>query len=210
MTTPTTISAAAPPREAAPRPVPDVTGRIAHPAFRPVVHTARLVLRPLGESDVPAIVAMLGDLAVSKMLARIPHPFTPEDGQAYLAFARWRSVAQRGIEFGVAHRDRLIGAVGLNNLGGRSRIAYWLGRGHWGRGYATEAVGAVVAYAFETLGVRMLRAGVFVDNPASLHVLVKLGFRPTRRPEAQSLARNEPRQHIATVLTRVRFQGLNP
>jgi len=47
-----------------------------------------------------------------------------------------------------------------------------------------------------------------VDNPASLHVLAKLGFRRIGVRTSLSLARNERVEHIATVLTRRRFRSL--
>ena len=50
---------------------------------------------------------------------------------------------------------------------------------HWGRGYATEAARAVMAHAFERLGVKGLFAGHNPKNTASRHLLAKLGFRYT-------------------------------
>ena len=47
---------------------------------------------------------------------------------------------------------------------------------HWGRGYATEAARAVIAYAFDELGYETLEAGARVTNPASRRVLEKCGY----------------------------------
>ena len=46
----------------------------------------------------------------------------------------------------------------------------------WGRGYAPEAAGAVLQYAFEELGLNRVWAQHFTRNPASGRVLEKLGF----------------------------------
>jgi RimJ/RimL family protein N-acetyltransferase len=46
----------------------------------------------------------------------------------------------------------------------------------WGRGYASEAARAVVAYAFEQRGLDLLHAGHHPENVASRAVLLKLGF----------------------------------
>ena len=62
---------------------------------------------------------------------------------------------------------------------GGHEFGYWLTPDAWGRGYATEAGRAMVSAARYTLGLRRLKAGHFVDNPASGRVLTKLGFRPT-------------------------------
>jgi RimJ/RimL family protein N-acetyltransferase len=183
----------------------DVAGRVVHRCFCPVVETPRLVLRPLNVRDVEDIVSTIGDYEVSKMLARVPHPYTRDHAAAFVAFAQRNAVARRGIAFGVTLAGRVIGVVGLDAIRARNRIGYWFARRHWGRGYATEAVGAVAAYAFEVLGVRVLRAGVFVDNPASLRVLAKIGFRRIGMRTSLSLARNQRVDHVATVLTRARF-----
>lgn len=50
---------------------------------------------------------------------------------------------------------------------------------HWGGGYATEAGGAVIHHAFETMRVPKLFAAHHPQNPASAAVLKKLGFRRT-------------------------------
>jgi RimJ/RimL family protein N-acetyltransferase len=54
-------------------------------------------------------------------------------------------------------------------------MGYWIARGHWGRGFATEACAALVDIA-RTLGAATLEGSHFVDNPASGRVLEKLRF----------------------------------
>ena len=56
-------------------------------------------------------------------------------------------------------------------------FGYWLGKPFWGLGYATEAAQRLVRFAFDELGLRRVHAGWFHDNPASGHVLAKLGAR---------------------------------
>ena len=56
-------------------------------------------------------------------------------------------------------------------------FGYWLGKPFWGQGYATEAAQRLTRYAFEGLGRETIHAGWFYDNPASGHVLAKLGAR---------------------------------
>ena len=77
---------------------------------------------------------------------------------------------------------RMIGGVGIHaNDEGESELGYWLTPDAWGRGYATEAAAAVVRTARDTLRLKRLVSGHFIDNPASGKVLRKLGFRPTGR-----------------------------
>jgi [ribosomal protein S5]-alanine N-acetyltransferase len=54
----------------------------------------------------------------------------------------------------------------------------------WGRGYATEAAGAVVAYALERLGHTTVKADVDEPNAASVRVLEKLGLKRVRSATA--------------------------
>ena len=62
---------------------------------------------------------------------------------------------------------------------GTPELGYWLGVDHWGKGYATEALHAVIDYAFTDLDHAALQAGARVTNPASRRVLEKCGFQWT-------------------------------
>ncbi len=55
-------------------------------------------------------------------------------------------------------------------------IAYSVDVGHQGRGFATEAAGAVVRFAFDELNLHRIETGYFPHNAASGKVLRKLGF----------------------------------
>jgi len=57
-----------------------------------------------------------------------------------------------------------------------AEIGYWLGEPFWGRGIATEALGAMTEYAFAHFDICRLEAGVFEWNPASARVLEKNGY----------------------------------
>ena len=64
-----------------------------------------------------------------------------------------------------------------------AEIGYWLGKDFWGKGYATEAVQSVVAYAFEELSLVRLWAGAYQENTPSQRVLEKCGFYPHHTDE---------------------------
>ena len=59
-------------------------------------------------------------------------------------------------------------------------LGYWIGRTHWGRGYATAATRAVIALAFTLLDLDLLRASHLTRNPASGRVLEKCGLQLLR------------------------------
>ncbi|NMM99492.1 acetyltransferase [Bifidobacterium sp. DSM 109958] len=62
-------------------------------------------------------------------------------------------------------------------LGGNAlEVGYWIGRPFWGRGYATEALRAVLAYAFETLRVDAVWGAHYTENARSGHVMDRCGM----------------------------------
>jgi hypothetical protein len=53
----------------------------------------------------------------------------------------------------------------------------WLGAAYQRRGFGTEMRAAVLQLAFDHLGATAARSGAFTDNPASLRISEKLGYR---------------------------------
>lgn len=67
-------------------------------------------------------------------------------------------------------------AVRLENEGHTAEIGYTLASGHWGRGYAVEAAGALVEYLFDVLGIDRVWGELHPDNRPSAMVLERLGM----------------------------------
>ena len=179
---------------------------IVNPRLEPRIKTPRLVLRSLREADLGAIVAGIGDLAVSRMLARAPYPYRQADALAFFASAARNAAAGRSLFLVIEHDGTLIGGIAIDAMPVLCEFGYWLTRPWWGHGFATEAASAILAYAFDRLHLRLIRSGVFVDNPASLRVQTKLGFSRVGTSLKHSLARRSEVAHIDTVLTRGRFR----
>jgi RimJ/RimL family protein N-acetyltransferase len=178
------------------------------PLLEPTIVTRRLVLRPPRRNDLDPLVAAIDDASVSRMLAVVPHPYRRSDGLAFLTSASKAAKAGRTLNLSIFSDGTLIGGIGISGLPGRCELGYWLARACWGRGFATEAGHAVLAYAFDVLGLRLIRSGVFTDNPGSRRVQAKLGFRRVGLSGRRSLARNAVVEHIDTVLTRRRSEAL--
>lgn len=142
---------------------------------RPDLVTGRLVLRRPADRDMGAIVGIVGNREVARRLARVPHPYGPDDARFFLdrvVPAEWVwAITMRGA-------DPLLGVVGLTPGGGAdtAELGYWLSPAYWGRGIVTEAATAVVSFGFEELGLSVVTSGYFEGNPASGRVLRKLGF----------------------------------
>ena len=146
------------------------------------VRTQRLTLRPGWIEDAPALSRAVGHWEVCSKLAMAPWPYALGDAEQFLATQQDVEHPVMLIHEHVGVTTRMIGAIGLHpDAQGDIELGYWLAPDAWGRGYATEAGRAVVRAARESLRLKRLVSGHFIDNPASGKVLRKLGFRPTGR-----------------------------
>ena len=167
-----------------------------------ILESERLNLRPPRPWDVQDIAVWLGDPAVSRMLARIPHPYTEEHAEDFLALPP----DGRHVFVIEAKPDgRFLGMIGLHPDGEGYELGYWLGKPYWGLGYASEAAARMLAYGFETLGLETVRAGWFLDNPASGHLLAGLGGRHNGSRLRFCAARNADVLCHDMLLTRANF-----
>ena len=144
--------------------------------------TERLLLRPGWREDAPALFRAIADEAIVRNLATAPWPYRPEDAETFLMRERGTHDAACLIFLRTEGAPRLVGGIGFGPMPGRvgmREFGYWIARPFWGLGFATEAGLALIANARDTLRLKRLDAGHFLDNPASGRVLAKLGFKPT-------------------------------
>jgi RimJ/RimL family protein N-acetyltransferase len=146
---------------------------------QPILATGRLLLRPFTLADAPAVQRLAGDYAVAATTL-LPYPYP--DGLAEAWITSLCEGAERGeaAAFAVtlAGTGRLIGGVRLqiDPDHARGELGFWIAQACWGRGYATEAVRAVIGYAFSALGLHRVHAIHFSRNPASGRVMEKCGM----------------------------------
>ncbi|MGH6726606.1 MAG: GNAT family N-acetyltransferase [Pseudolabrys sp.] len=147
-----------------------------HEASIPVLETKRLALRAPRLEDAKTVAMLANDRRIAENTARIPHPYKMSDAESFIGGANKSGEAA----FLITLRDKtVIGACGLFMQEETPELGYWLGVEHWGQGYATEALHAVIDYAFTDLAHEALQAGARVTNPASRRVLEKSGFQWT-------------------------------
>ena len=139
------------------------------------IETKRLKLRALRMSDATRIAQLCGDPAVATMILRAPLPYLEVAAEGFIMTMAARKPLGHDFVFAAdLEGEGLIGMIGAHRLNdGAFEVGYWYGRPYWGRGLATEALGAFLAEA-RSLGD--LHAGHFTDNPASGRVLEKSGF----------------------------------
>jgi len=138
--------------------------------------TERLLLRPGWAEDAPELARAIADEQVVRNLATAPWPYRQEDAEAFLAAPRDPVMPSFLITERTDGAPRIVGSCGLGRRpSGAVEMGYWIGRQHWGKGFATEASRALIEIA-KALKLPRLEASHFLDNPASGRVLEKLGF----------------------------------
>lgn len=87
----------------------------------------------------------------------------------------------RSYEFAITNKENgeLLGAIALSNnqKSKNGAIAYWIGEKYWGKGYGTEAVKALIDFAFEEKKLHKVFARYFKSNPASGKIMEKIGMK---------------------------------
>ncbi len=155
-----------------------VVGAILRESSIPVLEAERLTLRAPCLEDAETVAMLANDRRIAENTAQIPHPYRLADAEKFIAAA---NKAQDEATFLITLEDAtVIGACGIAlREGPAPELGYWIGAAYWGQGFATEAVRAVIDYAFADLGYDSLQAGARVTNPASRRVLEKCGFQWT-------------------------------
>ncbi|HQZ12100.1 MAG TPA: GNAT family protein [Devosia sp.] len=108
-------------------------------------------------------------------------------------------------------RDTLAGGLTLSNIRRRAAqwatLGYWMGEEYAGRGLMTEAVGLVLPFVFDTLGLHRIHAAFLPDNTASRRVLEKNGFREEGFAENYLQIDGKWCDHVLFGLTRERYDA---
>lgn len=158
----------------------------------PRLETPRLVLRPPEYSDAPAMAALFSDFDVVKNTCSYAYPYSEEDARNFVSKVAMQRARGEGFVFSVleAETGAFAGTAGLMLNNGVFDLGYMYGRPYWGEGYATEVGRKLISFAFNALKADEITAGWFADNPASGHVLRKLGFVSNGTRVEKSTARN--------------------
>jgi RimJ/RimL family protein N-acetyltransferase len=156
--------------------------------IHPSLETDRLLLRPWRPAeDLDALAALNADPAVMRWVAP-NRPLRREESADLLdRMARHWDEHGFGLWAVVPRLEPDAGCVGFAGLAIPSflpavlpavEVGWRLAAAAWGRGYATEAARASVAFGFERLGLRSIVSIVDARNARSLRVCEKLGMRP--------------------------------
>ena len=145
------------------------------------LRTARTLLRAWRDADLPAWTAMNGDPEVRRYF-----PAVPTAAESLAEAARIRELlARRGWGLWALEVPGVLPFAGFVGLGVPAfeapfmpavEIGWRLPREAWGRGFASEAAAACVAFAFEQLELPELVSFTVTANEASRRVMQRLGM----------------------------------
>lgn len=170
--------------------------RIESDLRQPVITAERILLRPVEAGDAELVARHANDRRIAQMTCAIPFPLSLEAAREYVARAQEDDRVEDVwvIDGTPGGAEAFLGVISLRYLGrDQSEVGYWVAPTFWNRGYASEALRALLeANPHDN---RSVVASVFQDNPASARVLTGAGFVCLGEAEAFSLARGE---HVPT------------
>ena len=150
----------------------------------------RILLRDVAKDDLPVFFEYQQDPLANHMAA-----FTSKDPADLEAFmAHWArilsddTVTTKTILLG----DQVVGSIGTYVQSGETEVTYWIGREHWGKGIATDALSQLL----EQVRVRPLHGRAAKDNLGSIRVLGKCGFAITGYDRGFANARGEEIEEV--------------
>lgn len=146
----------------------------------PTLTTDRLRLRPFTMADTESIFEIFSSMAVVRYW---DSPAWTDKAQAHNFIEKSLQIERNQSGFRMAvddiASDRLIGQCSIfawNRDYKTAKLGYCFCESFWGQGIATEAVTAVLAWAFDHLDINRVQAETDTRNDASGRVLLKQGF----------------------------------
>jgi RimJ/RimL family protein N-acetyltransferase len=142
------------------------------------IQTGRLILRKPRMDDAPVIFESYAqDPEVTRYLVWKPHKDMQETEQFLSACLQlWQ--LRKDFAYAIILREigRLIGMFGLHPMQMKVEVGYALARPYWGKGYMTEALHAVIDWAFMQSEIYRVQAFCDVENVGSARVMEKAGM----------------------------------
>ena len=146
----------------------------------PCLTTKRLLLRQIQPNDAEALFAIFSDEEAMQFYGHEPHR-SLDDTRELIRQIHVRYAQRESIRWGITREgdDRVIGSCGFYLFDEgfhRAETGYELNRAFWRQGIMTEAMSAIITYAFTELGLHRIEAVTDDINERSKGLLWKLGF----------------------------------
>jgi ribosomal-protein-alanine N-acetyltransferase len=167
-----------------------------------LLNTDRLEIRELDLGDFSAVHACVSDPLVAQWFPWGPN--TEAETRAFLeGVVRADTLTERA-SIALAIVLRGVGLIGVCFLDRRMHrefeVGYYIHRNHWSQGFATEAIEAIVPFAFGELEAHRVFARVDAENPKSAQVLERADFRLEGKLDQERLIKGESRETLVYVL----------
>lgn len=146
----------------------------------PDIRTERLLLRKVTLRDAQNMFEYSRDPEVAKHVLWDAHRSIAES-KNYIRYMQRKYRFQEPSSWGIQHlgSGKLIGTIGFmwyQPENSSAEVGYSLSRAYWNQGLMTEALRAVLDYAFDVMHLHRVEAQHEVDNPASGVVMEKVGM----------------------------------
>lgn len=147
----------------------------------PVLHTPRLVLRPVRSKDAPVIQRLFPQWDVVRWLdAKVPWPYPTDGAAAFVAACLQEMACGEKSHWAIVPRSGTADLIGLIDLWpddgvSRNQRGFWLDPAYHRRGLMSEAADRVTDYAFRELGWPHLWLSNAQDNHGSRRIKEKEG-----------------------------------
>ncbi|KAK6221047.1 hypothetical protein LQW54_001620 [Pestalotiopsis sp. IQ-011] len=147
-----------------------------------IVTTDKCFVRPLEESDAPALAAAANHPEIARFMRnRFPNPYTLDDANSWINFSSKR---EPRVDFCICLNDgTYAGGIGLMPSDPKDtecrtwELGYWLAKEQWGKGITTSAVKGFCQWAFAAFPeLSRIEAGIYEGNDGSMKVLERVGF----------------------------------
>ena len=135
-------------------------------------------LRPWALSDLDSLVRHANNPDIAKFMTDgFPHPYTEENGEAFIAFATKDDPIHI---FAIDVNGEAVGGIGIHPQADVQRknaeLGYWLAEPFWGKGIITNVIKQLVEFGFKTYDINRIFARPYGTNIGSQKVLEKTGF----------------------------------
>ena len=170
-----------------------------------VLKTQSLVLRPFKLTDLPAYYNFSKNALVGPPAGWEPHKNIHES-KVILS----RLIFENDV-WAITIDDVLIGTINLTYVKqeGQYETGFSLSPSFWGLGIASEALNAVLKYAFTQLKIKEINAKHYYDNYRSKGVLVKAGFKKHKISLEKDIYENEQLVVEYKLKAKNYFKGVN-
>ncbi len=180
----------------------------------PAIAAGRVRLRPLSEEDIPSLFAIFGDPEVVRYWGHLVLSDLAA-ARALLADIReqfaQRTLFQWGVE--VIDSGEVVGTCTLASLdfeNRRAELGFSLAKRYWGSGYMSDALPALIKFAFDEMKLHRIWADTDPRNQRSIRALERLGFHREGVLREHYLIHGEPQHAVVYGLLRSDWKRNDP